>query len=199
VLLKGFVSIRFTIVFTLFFFPHCLRSSAGERSNASTLSSKEITWSKNRKLTWDDFKGKIPNDVEEHTAAATYCGIGFETNTISAQTQLKIRVYNTFYIGNSWARREEMNDDVLAHEQGHFDLCELYTRKLRERMSKVMVNINTLKPVLKKIYEQLQEEYRSRQEAYEEETAHGVNLEEQKKWQEKLEQELEENQKWSGI
>src|SRR5690606_38649660 len=94
----------------------------------------ELSWSKFRKLTWNDFRGSIPHDAEEQTAAATYCGIGFETNTTSHHhNDLKIRVYNTFYPHSSWARPEEMNDAVLAHEQGHFDLCELYTRKLRER------------------------------------------------------------------
>ncbi|HRO43280.1 MAG TPA: DUF922 domain-containing protein [Flavipsychrobacter sp.] len=158
----------------------------------------EISWSKDKKLSWDDFRGLIPNDAEEQTAAATYCGIGFETNTISSKnSDLKIRVYNTFYIGQSWARPEEMNEDVLAHEQGHFDLCELYTRKLRERMANVSVNVNTLKPVLRKIYEDLQREYQARQEDYEVETAHGVNLPQQKKWQEILESELLETDKWS--
>ena len=98
---------------------------------------------------------------------------------------------------NSWAKPEEMNDDVLAHEQGHFDLCELYTRKLRERLSNVNVDVNTLKPVLRSIYDKLQTEYKARQEAYEGETAHGVNLPQQRKWQQILERELSATEKWS--
>lgn len=173
-------------------------ANRGSRMTASsTSSSSEMTWSKERKLTWDDFRGAIPHNAEEQTAAATYCGIGFETNSISStNTNLKIRVYNTFYINNSWARPEEMNEDVLAHEQGHFDLCELYTRKLRERMSNLKVNANTMKPTLRKIYEELQAEYRARQEAYEDETSHGVNLPQQKRWQRLVDAELAETEQW---
>jgi hypothetical protein len=173
-------------------------ANRGSRMTASsTSSSSEMTWSKERKLTWDDFRGAIPHNAEEQTAAATYCGIGFETNSISStNTNLKIRVYNTFYINNSWARPEEMNEDVLAHEQGHFDLCELYTRKLRERMSNLKVNANTMKPTLRKIYEELQVEYRARQEAYEDETSHGVNLPQQKRWQRLVDAELAETEQW---
>lgn len=170
---------------------------AKERKNESrhTVPTSEISWQKDRKLTWGDFRGPVPEDAETQTAAATFCGIGFETNTITNNSNnLKIRVYNTFYLNNSWARSEDMNDDVLAHEQGHFDLCELYTRKLRERMSKIQGNVNTLKPALRKIYEDLQEEYKNRQEVYEAETAHGVNLKEQKKWQGILERELSETE-----
>jgi len=169
-----------------------------KKSESGPSARSEISWQRDRRLSWDDFRGAIPRDAEEQTAAATFCGIGFETNTITNKdNNLKIRVYNTFYLENSWARPEERNEDVLAHEQGHFDLCELYTRKLRERMNSVKVNVNTLKPTLRNIYEQLQDEYKERQEAYEEETAHGVNFREQKRWQKILEQELSDTEKWS--
>lgn len=179
---------------------------AGEKGNSkitilssnSSSGEKEICWKKDRRLTWDDFRGAIPNDAGEQTAAATYCGIGFETNTITSKNpELKINVYNTFYINNSWAKPEEMNDEVLAHEQGHFDLCEIYTRKLRERLSGLKVNVNTMKPVLKNIYNQLQKEYRDRQEAYENETSHGIKTQQQRNWQKRLEKELVDTEKWS--
>ncbi|RYZ56228.1 MAG: DUF922 domain-containing protein [Sphingobacteriales bacterium] len=151
----------------------------------------EMTWQKYRKLTWDDFRGPIPADADDITAAATFCGIGFETNTISTtNNDLRIKVYNTFYTSHSWVRPEERNDRVLAHEQGHFDLCELYTRKLRQRMNSVQVNVHNLKSTLRNIYEEVQREYRNRQEAYEQETQHGVVEQEQLRWQRILEREL---------
>ncbi len=179
---------------------HVKSSDARSTSKSDAGSLSEITWNKNRKLTWDDFKGAIPRNAEEYTAAATFCGIGFETNTITSNdNNLKIRVYNTFYPDYSWARPDEKNDEILAHEQGHFDLCELYTRKLRQRMSNVQVNVNTLKPVLRRIYDQLQEEYKDRQQAYEDETEHGVNTPQQERWQKILENELLETEHWSDV
>ena len=166
--------------------------------SANSSNEKEFSWSKDRKLNWTDFRGVIPSDAHERTAATTACGIGFETNTISTKNNdLYIKVFNFFYADQSWARPGEIDNDVLAHEQGHFDLCELYTRKLRERMSSVKVDVHTLKPILSRIYEQLQREYVARQHAYEAETAHGINIPEQKRWQEQLEKELALNEKWS--
>jgi hypothetical protein len=168
------------------------------RSDNASAYENELSWKKNRKLSWDDFRGPIPADAEEVTAAATFCGIGFETNSISSSRKdLKIKVYNTFYTNHSWAKPEEMNDDVLAHEQGHFDLCELYTRKLRQQMSQVKVDVHNLKPVLRNVYEQLQAEYKRRQAAYEDETEHGVNLPEQRKWEQILVRELAGTERWA--
>ncbi len=165
---------------------------AGKESNT-------MSWSKDKKLTWDDFRGSIPHDADEVTAAATYCGIGFETNTFNSAhpEALKVNVYNTFYLDDSWARPEERNEKVLAHEQGHFDLCELFTRKLRQRMSLLKANPATLKTTLANIYEELQEEYRREQESYEEETGHGLNLVQQKKWQSYLQHALGASEDWA--
>jgi len=171
----------------------------GGNSDFSGGHAMEMSWTKQRKLSWDDFKGLVPQDAEAQTAAATYCGIGFEATTPAYGAGLNVRVYNTFYIGHSWVKAEEMNDDILAHEQGHFDLCELYTRKLRERMTGVDVNYDAFKETLSAIYEQLQQEYRNRQDAYERETAHGVNLHQQKKWQHILEKELAQTDRWSEV
>lgn len=174
-------------------------AAKGNKSESGIISKPaEISWQRDRKLSWDDFRGLVPKDAEEQTAAATFCGIGFETNVITRKSpNVDIRVYNTFYINNSWVRPEERSEAVLIHEQGHFDLCELYTRKLRAEMSNVAVDVNTLKPVLRNIYDRVQAEYRMRQESYETETAHGVNYDEQYKWEKILEKELNETEQWS--
>ena len=159
----------------------------------------EMPWRIDRKLTWDDFRGPIPFDAEEITAAATFCGIGFETSSITTSSdKLRVKVYNTFYANKSWGRPEEMNDHVLAHEQGHFDLCELYTRMLRKRLHNVSISVQTLKPVLRAIYAEVQKEYKERQADYERETEHGVNLAGQKKWEQIIARELVETQNWSS-
>jgi hypothetical protein len=199
VVIKRVVQATFAIAiaFLSVFSAQLVAAKGNSSESKSPLGTNEISWQKDRKLSWDDFRGPVPVDAEEQTAAATFCGIGFETNTITAKNpNVKIRVYNTFYTGNSWVRPEEKNDAVLTHEQGHFDLCELYTRKLRAEMSNIKVDVNTLRPVLKSIYDQVQAEYRRRQEAYETETAHGVNYDEQSKWQKILERELKETEQW---
>lgn len=156
-----------------------------------------FSWTPERRLNWNDFKGPVQGYSSDNVAAATFCSIGFETNTLSStNNKLKVNVFNTFYTTRSWGREGEKDDRLLAHEQGHFDLCELYTRKLRERMSGVNVNVNTLSSTLKGIYNQLQKEYQDRQELYEEQTDHGLITAEQMRWQNAIAQELKETDNW---
>lgn len=158
---------------------------------------KEVTWNKSRRLSWNDFRGAIPADAGDITAAATYCGIGFETNVVSDNAKPKIFVYNTFYPSQSWVRPDEKNESVLIHEQGHFDLCELYTRKLRQKLDAVNINAHNMKNILQRVYNEVNAEYENRQEAYEEETQHGVDDAQEQKWTSVISKELSQTEKWA--
>ena len=142
----------------------------------------EFHWSEHNKLSWDDFRGEVrtANDV---AAAATHCGIGFKTNTSVTSGKPEIVVYNTFYKTRSWVRADARLPEILEHEQGHFDLCEIYTRKLRDRMKQFDLAVTAdAKTALMAIYNEVSSEYETRQQAYERETTHGTNINEQKRW-----------------
>jgi hypothetical protein len=157
----------------------------------------EFSWTPNRKLTWDDFRGPIQSELHPDVAAATFCGIGFETNTITSKNnQVKIRVYNNFYPTQSWVRPGQEIPEILAHEQTHFDICELYTRKLRQRLDNVSVSVTNLRTRLSAIYQQVQEEYKIRQQQYEDETEHGLIADEQVRWQNMINKELASTTQW---
>jgi hypothetical protein len=157
----------------------------------------EFCWSPERKLVWEDFRGPVQNSMGHDVAAATFCGIGFETNTISANNpDLKITVYNTFYPTRSFVKPGLEKASILAHEQTHFDICELYTRKLRARMSNIKVSVETMKTTLRSIYQEVQQEYVQRQEAYEHETEHGIIADEQARWENMINKELAATNQW---
>jgi len=145
-------------------------------------------WHEHNKLSWDDFRGDVAASNDE-SAAATYCAIGFKTNT-TAPGNKEIIVYNTFYTNKSWVRSDAKISSILEHEQGHFDLCEIYTRKLRDRMSKFDCNAPNVMQSLMSVYTAINNEYETRQQAYEQETIHGTNIEQQKRWGEMIAREL---------
>lgn len=154
---------------------------ADERG-AEEKNNKRFSWNEHRKLSWDDFKGAAEN-ADYESAAATCCSIGFRIiNTKDGFPRLS--VYNTFYVDKSWVKEDAHIESILAHEQGHFDLCELYTRKLRMRFATVDITIANEKVELMKIYSELNDEYEACQQAYERETAHGTRIADQKRWQE---------------
>ncbi len=159
-------------------------------ASTSVASVAKFQWSEHNKLSWDDFRGPVDAIVDE-CAAATHCGIGFSTTNTCPGAKPTIKVYNNFYINKSWVRADAKMPQILEHEQGHFDLCEIYTRKLRERMNGFDTNTANMKQALMNIYNEISEEYEARQQAYERETTHGTNIPEQKKWVDIISHELQ--------
>jgi len=165
-------------------------SFAKENVDANATSPKnQFQWQEHSKLTWDDFKGAV-NTTHNESAAATFCSIGFKTGPALAGTDPEIIVYNTFYVNKSWVRSDARIQSILDHEQGHFDLCEIYTRKLKQRIGSLDLKLPDAKQALMRIYSEVSNEYEMRQQAYEQETTHGTNISEQKKWQDAIAAEL---------
>lgn len=147
----------------------------------------KFEWKEHNKLSWNDFQGPVSagSDAE---AAATHCSIGFETGPGEGRKPA-ITVYNNFYVNKSWVREDSRIPSILVHEQGHFDLCEIYTRLLRARMNNVAFSPNFNKELMA-TYDQLSREYEVRQESYERETTHGINIPAQKRWTETISRQL---------
>ena len=149
----------------------------------------KFQWKDHGRLSWDDFRGAV-NATRDESAAATYCSIGFKTNTVAPGSAPTLEVYNTFYSSRSWVRSDARMQSILDHEQGHFDLCEIYTRKLKDRLGRFDLSTPGIKQVLMNIYTEVSREYEARQQAYEEETTHGTNIVRQKQWQQNIASEL---------
>lgn len=149
----------------------------------STISTDSHTfaWTKDRKLAWSDFKGKP--DKANQSAALTYTDI-----KISASLEndiITINVTNLFNGNLSWSKNKN-SEALLAHEQVHFDITEIYTRKIR-----IALNANASEKTLKdgsvnKISTELLKEWKMFQLKYDKETKHGILIEQQKEWELKV-------------
>ena len=89
-------------------------------------------------------------------------------------------------------------DYILSHEQGHFDIAEIFARKLHKEMSKYRFNKKTYQKDLKKIYDAVTEEKTEIQNNYDRETNHSINKREQAEWLKKIKEMLEEYEEFSG-
>ena len=151
---------------------------------------RRFGWSAARPLAWADFKGSVPADAGALTVAETSCGIGVETSTVTSANTPKVYVFNTFQTYTSWVRAADSTADVLEHEQCHWDICELYTRKMRQRFAVASINVSNLQRVVSKIFNETQREYGARQQRYENETRHGTIREQQTRWTQMIADEL---------
>jgi len=157
---------------------------------------KHISWTKDRKLVWDDFKGPVPGNAPPRNAAVTSAGIAIETNTITNTSTPKVYITNSFETGTSWVRPDHKTDAILKHEQTHFDICELYTRRMRERFSKLTITFSNLQQVLRSNYQSVMQDQLDRQQRYEEETQHGIIDEAQDRWTKMINEELSKTEAW---
>ncbi|MEM6842495.1 MAG: hypothetical protein AAF632_09745 [Bacteroidota bacterium] len=152
---------------------------------------QEIQWSSDRKLTWADFKGMPTIVSNSNVGAQSYCGFGFQSNYVTAFSKAKIFVHATFDCNLSWVRDDQKHrDELLEHEQFHFNLSEVYARKLRKRFSETQLSAGNINTEANTIFKQIYAEYLNRQELYDFETKHGLDKGQQKRWQFTIRQEL---------
>lgn len=151
---------------------------------------QSFRWDASRPLTWDDFRGGIRHGASNNIAAETSCGIGIETNLVSSGGVVHVYAFNTFDKRESWVRAGFERIDVLLHEQGHWDICELYTRKMQARFDATNISGANIHQAVSAIYDAVSAEYLARQEQYEQETQHGIVETEQKRWMQMIGKEL---------
>jgi len=92
-----------------------------------------IPWSSSKQLSWKDFKGEPTN---ERAAAITASGITYRFSTTDTNDNLEIdfKVITHFYPNKSWYNPSLVNAEILEHEQRHFDISEIFARKMRKRL-----------------------------------------------------------------
>ena len=150
-----------------------------------------INWQSSRKLTWDDFKAaplKLGN-----TAALTTTHLGFSYRVVNGDVSYDIDC--RFQKSRSWGLVK--NDWILKHEQGHFDIAEIFARKLKKGISEYTFNKNSFQKDLDAIYKSVTDAKDNFQQQYDDETDYSRNKEKQEAWLKKIEGELERHDAWS--
>lgn len=156
---------------------------------------KIITWSEERKLVYDDFKGKVrPISISSSlSVAVTASMMSYKEKKINPLnfTVKECSIASHFDCKTSWFDENFKNTEVLEHEQLHFDATEIMTRKFRKRLK-----TNYSKPVLQSVLESefktILNEVSQFQSEYDGETDNGRNKTKQAEWKEKINKELKE-------
>jgi hypothetical protein len=143
-----------------------------------------IDWSSERKLTWEDFKA--PPDKNSPNAALTSTAIKIDF-TFNNQV-LKYHIRCQFDKKNSWGRVK--NDYILSHEQGHFDIAEIFARRLNQALKEYQPHPETISKEINKIYQDQMQQYHDRQTLYDEETKFSIDTQKQAGWLKKIREEL---------
>jgi hypothetical protein len=173
-----FYNIMMKKLLPVFLLSYCF-SATGQGKNEEL-----IPWKENQKLTWADYKGKVQTGSDAAASTATYLGIEYNFN----KHGFDYKITCSFSKTKSWGLHK--TDYILGHEQGHFDIAEIFARKLNKQMSEYVFDKNTFKDELKNIYMTLTAEKDDFQNQYDKETNHSINKDKQAEWLKKIQEEL---------
>lgn len=151
-----------------------------------------MKWNAKKPLSWNDYEGKP--DPYSDAAASTSTLLTISYRMSSAGFSYTIQSY--FSKTKSWGLHK--TPYILSHEQGHFDIAEIYARKLHKEMSEYKFNKRTYQKDFQKIYEKVTEEKSEMQNRYDKETNHSINKKKQADWLIKIESLLEEYEPWAN-
>lgn len=156
-----------------------------------------IEWSENKKLRWDYFQG-YPDTINfSGFGAVSYTVIPFENfNVYDDSIVIDLPCY--FVVYKSWVVKPTNN--LLNHEQGHFDITEIIARKMRRDISNY---ISTDNEATTKFYQLVSDKYYFKEknmlnELYDKETDFSRNTEGQKHWDTKIAKMVKELEAYSS-
>ncbi len=145
-----------------------------------------LIWNENRKLTWEDFQSKtIPKKPKN--SATLSPSIKFYPNELFLENISKIRIIAITDKNESWV--DDKSYEVLNHEQTHFNITELYARKIRKTLKDYFDKNNSYElDSIAEIYHSLEDNFWETQFEYDREIRKDWNNGKlyQKKWDKKI-------------
>ena len=156
----------------------------GRSQHDADVSDTNLVWNEHYSLQWHDFRGKA--GTGSIGDAGTVVHIKAKPFIVNKQIHYDVRAI--FNREKSWAR--DTSRTLLNHERLHFDIAELYARKIRKKVSELrrrgVDDIGTFNDAIK----ELLLESNDVDAQYDAETLHGALSRKQAEWVRKVGQEL---------
>jgi predicted HNH restriction endonuclease len=147
-----------------------------------------ILWSK-KSLHWKDFKLKPDSSkLAGKWGAATSSWVE-ERYMVTPQHEIRFIIRAWFNPDLSW-KKDAASPYGLRHEQYHFNMSELYARKMKMVLSSIELTDSNYKQEISQLLKNFHDQYRLQQIRYDEETEHSRNMLMQYNWMESIDVEM---------
>jgi Bacterial protein of unknown function (DUF922) len=143
-----------------------------------------IEWNEYRPLTWEDFLGKRAEDAAGD--AGTFVQI--KAKPYLVKDQVRYDVSAIFVKNKSWS--DAQTKELLAHEQLHFDIAELYARKIRQVVAELSEAGEDDVKDYNRAIQKLLHESNEVDIQYDMETLHGAMQNKQAEWSKDVKEQL---------
>lgn len=144
-----------------------------------------LYWQPATKLQWTDFQGNA--NLASKFSAATSSGIVWSYAYKAGVFSFEVKTY--FAKKKSW-KKETVTGRMLQHEQGHFDITEIFARKLRQRVNAMSHERAYFEQNIAAVVAGILKEKDAFQRQYDTQTDYGTNLMAQQAWLRKIAGEL---------
>jgi len=159
-----------------------------------------LQWCADRPLVWGDFSGPVPSDAGSSTPAEINIQVQWRISVVteydwgtrgyvSRVDPTSVQVVNLMDCRGSWCVLSRTSSNTLRHEQGHFDLQEVYCRKLRTALPAISAQASSDSAAKQMIQRIIQDTagsilgmLESMQDRYDRETVHSTNVQMQDHW-----------------
>jgi hypothetical protein len=143
-----------------------------------------LEWNEYRPLTWDDFLGKRAEDAAGDAGTV----VQIKAKPYMVKDQVRYEVAAIFVKNKSWT--DAQTKELLAHEQLHFDIAEVYARKIRQLVAEFSdageEDVKDYNRAIQKILHESNEV----DIQYDLETLHGAMVNKQAEWTKTIRNEL---------
>lgn len=137
-----------------------------------------------RLLTWEDFTA-TPDENASYFAY-TYWNLSYKyagTETRGENIFLKdLELTLKFDNEKSWLKKDKGTEELLKHEQGHFDLGRLCQLEMLAVIKATIFEQSGFQSQLKAIFRNTLEKYRALGLKYDKESDHSVDKQKQEEW-----------------
>jgi hypothetical protein len=154
------------------------------QGSANNNTPQVIEWNEYYDLSWQDFKGERPGDAAGDAGTV----VQIKAKPFLVKDEVDYDVFALFVKDKSWA--EAYTASLLAHEKLHFDIAELYARKIRKKIAEMRAEKVTKVEAFNLAIQELLQESNEVDMQYDVETLHGGMVEKQKEWAERIKAEL---------
>ena len=146
-----------------------------------------IEWNEEKLLVWSDYKYFEQSSNKNDGYALTTVFHSVRGGMKKGKPNFQVRV---LYVKNKSWTTNVVSQELLNHEKLHFDLAEVYGRKMRKQIES-LGNRGVKKLKTYKAYiEQILADFKSKSYEYDKETNHGREPSAQKTWNQFIQYEL---------
>ena len=161
-----------------------------QKGFAQQNSNSILYWNKDKKLSWSDYLATPDDESDAAASTTTQLNVEYEFT----KDKFSFRIKSFFLKSSSWGRHK--TEYILSHEQGHFDIAEIFARKLHKALREYVFNKKTFQTDLKHIYDGIVAAKTAMQDEYDRETNHSINKEKQNEWLIKIAELLQTFEPW---